>query len=206
MNNSIGSFDNFAYYDNPTDIETSGGEISSGDEDVPSPKKPAVKKTILCDQDFVPMTKNLENLEKTAPGTEESISDASKTTPSPAKRKKARITKHTPEESSGKNPIKNQDPGQAQAPRKNRRRAKTSKEVLGADSLTPANAESTPEKVLEADSLSPPKAGPKNRIRVGKRVTGGKKGRAKKKDLSEDIKAQLKELFSNLSKIYFSFD
>ena len=190
MNNSIGSFDNFSFGDQTNQIESTDVELSSGcesNDDIPSTpanlKGPQVKKTILCDEEFIPMPKNPannESLETTLTNPPSNAATSAKT-----KRKKTSIKKQNLEKSNSEPEIENiiTPKTKSKATKGSR---KTSKE---------ASLDSPQPLALKSRNPKPP--------RVAKRVPTK---RAKRRELSEDIKLQLKTVFNDLSKIYFSFD
>lgn len=130
------------------------------------------------------MTKNLPYSEET----EVEQPDASKTKPPQAKGKK----KHTAKKvvAAGR--------GKLASAKKKCQKAQKTEETDGKTSPQERPLES--DQVLSLQSGAPKQPKP----RVAKRKPKSK--RVKKRDLSEDIKAQLKEVFNNLSQIYFSFE
>ena len=189
MNNSIGSFDNFDnFVDQTNEIESTDGELSSGcesNEDIPSTpanlKGPQVKKTILCEEEFIPMPKNPANTESPEATSPNPPSNA--TTSTKTKRKKTAVKKNNTAKSNSEPEIENIVTPKTKATKGSR---KTSKET----SLDSPSA-------LSLKSKNP------RQTRVTKRIPTK---RAKRRELSEDIKSQLKTVFNDLSKIYFSFD
>lgn len=191
MNNSIGSFDNFSNFRNDSDSGEGDEYSSSGEElseDAPSQtpdlKGPQVKKTILCEDEFIPMTKAPTVIDSAEKPLHNSSSDAPKTTKE--KRKKTSVKENNSTPSNSKSKVKNPIPSKAKSKAKKGGRSPSQEKTLD----SPA----------ESSLLRPIKAKP---TRVVKRSLTKKQ---KRRELSEDIKAQLKAVFNNLSKIYFSID
>ena len=190
MHNSIGSFDNFSFGDQKNHIESTDGEISSGsesNEDIPSTpsnlKGPEVKKTILCEEEFIPMPKNPSNNQ--SPKTTPLNPSSNATTSAKTKKKKTSNKKNNTATSNSELEIQN-----IISPKTNPEAKKRSRKA-------------PKETSLDSPLAFSPQAKSLRQSRVAKRTPTNK---IKRRELSEDIKLQLKTLFNDLGKIYFSFD
>ena len=190
MNNAIGSFDNFSFREESdsadADNESSGSEElndNTPSQAAPDIKGPKVKKTILCKDEFIPMTKIPSSIENPQEPLPNSSSDAPETTKEKTKKKSVKESNSTPSNSNSK--VKTRIAPKAQP--------KTKK-----------GGRSPPQEAsLESSRKTSPKLVNTKQTKVVKRSLSK---RQKRRELSEDIKAQLKAVFNNLSKIYFSID
>ena len=195
--NPIGSFDHFSFANDladgyVSDVDTDSEVLDNEDEDpVPEPAKPppkkkkgpAIKKSILCDDEFVPMPKTAAGVGSA----DKQKSDALEEAPAAEIKEKKNQSRKKIAASKG---------GKAKSAKK-RTAAKQSLEKV-------ERAEAAPRED-PLDSPDPPKAPPKKpkipkkaKSKISKKTSK----KAKQRELTEDVKAQLKEL---MSKIYFAF-
>lgn len=189
MNNSIGSFDHFSFREDPADdIEIESDILSSEEDEVsipdPIPTKlktrgPAIKKSILCDEEFVPMTKKVKTteVEDTQAEVPQHLSDAPKKTAAAKETGKKKRTKKIPAQaSSGKSQVtsKKTTDQTASPPKKSRRKATSKKDSLEGEQHHPPPEPTNPKQ-------------PKSKV-VKKKANSKK---PKKVQVTEDIKLQL---------------
>ena len=189
MNNSIGSFDHFSFRDEQVDdSETENDQISSEDEEIPNKdpdqsqpktKGPPIKKSILCDEEFVPMTKKVttkDNNEAPYLTLNHTSDDPEKT--SVQKDSKKKQTKKTPKTTKSSKPTKKSkaSPDRPPPPAKKTGRKTTSQK----SSLKTEQPETSPEVVIPKQS----------KTRVTKKKPSLKKTR--RSEVTEDIKLQKK--------------